>query len=129
MSSTAMSSPRLSAAVRAAAIASCRLRSRRASRSGSVSAMGQNLWRSFNDNCTSNLGFYSTPLVATSGPTYDGRPSISAEKRVTKGSHHMGDWIEPGERAPGFTLTADDGSKVRLSDLKGKPVVVYFYPR
>lgn len=41
----------------------------------------------------------------------------------------MGDWIEAGERAPAFTLTADDGSKVRLSDLQGQPVVVYFYPR
>jgi thioredoxin-dependent peroxiredoxin len=39
------------------------------------------------------------------------------------------DWLEPGERAPAFTLTADDGSKVRLSDLKGRPVVLYFYPR
>jgi len=41
----------------------------------------------------------------------------------------MGDWIEPGGRAPAFTLTADDGSKVRLTDLKGHLVVVYFYPR
>jgi peroxiredoxin Q/BCP len=39
------------------------------------------------------------------------------------------DWVEPGERAPAFTLTADDGSKVRPSDLKGRPVVLYFYPR
>lgn len=39
------------------------------------------------------------------------------------------DWLEPGQRAPAFTLTADDGSKVRLSDLKGRPVVLYFYPR
>ena len=41
----------------------------------------------------------------------------------------MSDWIEPGQRAPAFTLTADDGSKVRLSDLKGRPVVLYFYPK
>ena len=41
----------------------------------------------------------------------------------------MGDWIEAGEKAPAFTLTADDGKKVRLSDLKGGPVVVYFYQR
>jgi peroxiredoxin Q/BCP len=39
------------------------------------------------------------------------------------------DWLEPGQRAPAFTLTADDGSKVRLSALKGRPVVLYFYPR
>jgi thioredoxin-dependent peroxiredoxin len=41
----------------------------------------------------------------------------------------MGDWIEAGQRAPAFTLTADDGSKVRLSDLQGQSVVLYFYPR
>lgn len=41
----------------------------------------------------------------------------------------MGDWIEADERAPAFTLTADDGAKVRLADFKGQPVVVYFYPR
>lgn len=41
----------------------------------------------------------------------------------------MADWIEEGKKAPAFTLPADDGSKVKLSDLKGKPVVLYFYPR
>ncbi len=41
----------------------------------------------------------------------------------------MGDWIEAGQKAPAFTLTADDGTKVRLSDLKGQPVVLYFYPK
>jgi peroxiredoxin Q/BCP len=41
----------------------------------------------------------------------------------------MGDWVEAGERAPAFSLTADDGMKVRLADLTGRPVVVYFYPR
>ena len=38
-------------------------------------------------------------------------------------------WLEAGEKAPAFTLTADDGAKVKLSDLKGSPVVLYFYPR
>ncbi len=41
----------------------------------------------------------------------------------------MSDWIEPGQKAPAFTLTADDGSKVRLADLQGSPVVLYFYPK
>jgi peroxiredoxin Q/BCP len=41
----------------------------------------------------------------------------------------MGDWVEPGQRAPTFTLTADDGAKVRLSDFKGRPVLLYFYPK
>ena len=41
----------------------------------------------------------------------------------------MSDWIERGSKAPAFTLTADDGTKVRLTDLKGSPVVLYFYPK
>ena len=41
----------------------------------------------------------------------------------------MGDWVEPGKKAPDFTLPADDGTQVRLSQLRGKPVVLYFYPR
>jgi peroxiredoxin Q/BCP len=41
----------------------------------------------------------------------------------------MTDWLEPGVKAPAFTLTAADGSKVRLSDFAGKPVVLYFYPK
>ncbi|MEO1498188.1 MAG: thioredoxin-dependent thiol peroxidase [Planctomycetota bacterium] len=38
-------------------------------------------------------------------------------------------WIEPGGKAPAFTLTADSGEKVRLSELSGSPVVLYFYPK
>ena len=41
----------------------------------------------------------------------------------------MSDWIEVGDKAPAFSLTADDGSKVKLADFKGRPVVVYFYPK
>ncbi len=34
-----------------------------------------------------------------------------------------------GEAAPDFSLVADDGSTVTLIALRGRPVVVYFYPR
>jgi len=40
----------------------------------------------------------------------------------------MADWLEAGDKAPAFTLAADDGSKVKFADLKGSPVVLYFYP-
>lgn len=33
------------------------------------------------------------------------------------------------ELAPDFELQADDGSTVRLSDLRGRKVVLYFYPK
>lgn len=36
---------------------------------------------------------------------------------------------EDGKKAPDFTLPDDTGEKVRLSKLKGRPVVVYFYPK
>jgi len=40
----------------------------------------------------------------------------------------MSDWLTEGSKAPAFTLTADNGSKVKLADLEGSPVVLYFYP-
>lgn len=41
----------------------------------------------------------------------------------------MADWTEEGKKAPAFTLKDEAGNRVRLSELKGKPVVIYFYPR
>ncbi len=37
--------------------------------------------------------------------------------------------IEPADMAPDFELPDQDGNPVRLSDLRGQPVVVYFYPK
>jgi thioredoxin-dependent peroxiredoxin len=37
--------------------------------------------------------------------------------------------LEVGQRAPQFTLPDQDGNRVALKDLKGSPVVVYFYPK
>lgn len=37
--------------------------------------------------------------------------------------------IEEGALAPEFELTSDSGESLRLSDLRGKPVVLYFYPK
>ena len=37
--------------------------------------------------------------------------------------------IAEGERAPDFTLPDQDGEPVTLSDLAGRPVVLYFYPK
>ena len=34
-----------------------------------------------------------------------------------------------GEVAPNFELQSDLGGKVKLSDLKGKKVILYFYPK
>jgi thioredoxin-dependent peroxiredoxin len=37
--------------------------------------------------------------------------------------------LEPGDSAPDFTLADQNGDDVTLSDLRGRTVVVYFYPR
>jgi peroxiredoxin Q/BCP len=37
--------------------------------------------------------------------------------------------IEEGQPAPDFELPTDSGETVKLSDLRGKPVVLYFYPK
>lgn len=37
--------------------------------------------------------------------------------------------IEPGKKAPAFTLNDQDGKTHRLSDYAGRPVVLYFYPK
>jgi thioredoxin-dependent peroxiredoxin len=34
-----------------------------------------------------------------------------------------------GQKAPDFTVVTDAGTKVKLSDFKGKKVVLYFYPK
>lgn len=37
--------------------------------------------------------------------------------------------LEPGQKAPDFTLQSDSGEEISLKSLKGSPVVLYFYPK
>lgn len=37
--------------------------------------------------------------------------------------------VREGNPAPDFELTSDSGETVKLSDLRGRPVVLYFYPK
>ena len=37
--------------------------------------------------------------------------------------------VEEGKPAPSFTLPSDSGETISLESLRGKPVVLYFYPR
>lgn len=41
----------------------------------------------------------------------------------------MTNTLQVGDLAPDFALTSDAGETVRLSDLRGRRVVVYFYPK
>jgi peroxiredoxin Q/BCP len=37
--------------------------------------------------------------------------------------------LKPGAKAPAFSLPSDGGDTISLKDLKGKTVVLYFYPK
>ena len=37
--------------------------------------------------------------------------------------------LKVGDKAPAFKLKNQDGETISLSDLKGKPIVLYFYPK
>src|SRR5579862_6105259 len=37
--------------------------------------------------------------------------------------------VETGKKAPDFTAATDGGKQLKLSELRGKPVVLYFYPK
>lgn len=43
--------------------------------------------------------------------------------------HHRPMALTTGNRAPAFTLPDQNGDKVKLTDLKGRKVLVYFYPK
>jgi peroxiredoxin Q/BCP len=48
----------------------------------------------------------------------------------TNGQEHtdVSQRLSPGDTAPDFTLPTDTGDEVTLSDLRGRKVIVYFYP-
>lgn len=37
--------------------------------------------------------------------------------------------LKPGDKAPDFTLTSDEGKAVSFRDFKGKRVLVFFFPK
>jgi peroxiredoxin Q/BCP len=91
------------------------------------------------------LSFSCTPPSASTAPTAGTPPSPnsttppSAEVASTPsasvpsrppsaGGDTTGDGLV-GKPAPDFTTTAHDGTVVHLAALRGKPVVVYFYPK
>ena len=73
-------------------------------------------------------GFYRRHGYRAEGEPFDENtiPHIRMTKR-TLGGKRMS--LEVGDKAPSFTLPADGGGKVALKDLKGKKVVLYFYPK
>ena len=37
--------------------------------------------------------------------------------------------LKEGEKAPAFTLATDEGGRAKLSDFKGRNVVLWFFPK
>ena len=48
---------------------------------------------------------------------------------ASTGGRCIWDLLDVGDRAPDFTLPDQRGQEVRLSELRGETVVLYFYPR
>jgi peroxiredoxin Q/BCP len=48
---------------------------------------------------------------------------------VSCGTEQGGDMLNPGDKAPDFVGQDHTGKTVKLSDFKGKTVVLWFYPK
>jgi peroxiredoxin Q/BCP len=71
-----------------------------------------------------------TPGAKKSGPTKS-RPKKPGPAKASSKKPALAEpaWPREGAKAPDFTAVAHDGSQVKLSAFKGRPVVLYFYPK
>src|SRR5579863_859549 len=72
--------------------------------------------------CDRESGPGQAPATATVTATTTGSPAASAPSSG-------GAALAVGSPPPDFTRTTQDGATVHLAALKGKPVVLYFYPK
>ena len=72
------------------------------------------------------LPFIALALFACAGSTKAPVASPTDDAPPTDVEEHK---LAPGDPAPDFTIAAHDGKDVTLSSLRGKPVVLYFYPK
>jgi peroxiredoxin Q/BCP len=83
-------------------------------------------------SCAFVFSCTTSPLqggAATAAPTAAVAPaaSVPASPSSAVSPTAIDEWV--GRPAPDFTAAAQDGTSVRLSALKGKTVVLYFYPK
>ncbi len=57
------------------------------------------------------------------------RPALRSTGRARSAPGSVTFMLEPGAKAPAFTLLDQDGGRVALTSLKGQTVVLYFYPK
>jgi peroxiredoxin/Fic family protein len=65
-------------------------------------------------------------LASPAGDTRISPPVRAVPRRLSQYAPTM---VEVGNKAPDFELPDQDGKSVKLSGLRGRPVVVYFYPK
>lgn len=89
----------------------------------------------FATGCTTPAATSNATSTATATPASTAMPSPSAAKSSGPSSSSAVDVPDPahddlvGKAAPDFTAISQDGSAVHLAALKGKRVVLYFYPK
>jgi len=45
------------------------------------------------------------------------------------GAERKKEMLKEGDKAPGFSVTADEGQTISLADYRGQNLVLYFYPK
>jgi thioredoxin-dependent peroxiredoxin len=70
-----------------------------------------------------------TAAPAAAAPAAPASPAPAPVAAAVPAAATTGDGMAPGSVPPDFTTTAQDGTALHLAALKGKPVVVYFYPK
>lgn len=64
-----------------------------------------------------------------SGPGGPGGPTHAPSSSRRAGRYGPGMALAPGDKAPPITLVDQRGDKVKLSDFRGRKVLVFFYPQ
>lgn len=99
-----------------------------------VAALGSSACKDPNANGTGPTGTSTTsassaltPSASASGAS--GASGAAAATQISAPNVVAASELKEGGPAPDFAVTATDGAKLSLASLKGKPLVVYFYPK
>jgi hypothetical protein len=85
---------------------------------------GEGGWRPQPSRSASSCCCWSPPRTRTTPSTSSPSPALLSPPRATEVA-----MVRASDPAPDFTLEGDTGEEITLSSLRGRPVVLYFYPR